>query len=211
MESLLYSDKLDVVRHFYSLNNTPSSPREQIVYEYLETKIVKSDEEMGFVTIKDDTLILIMLNKETGQWTEADQEDYSLMAGELRKFQLERTPQNMFPLIGFITPFVSKKTNEREMVFKVKDMTEKRNNIGARIDDAGKDKVIKLLNILVGSPLDNPTYTDKNTEFVNQLGICIAIELLMRLFSEQRLNNKYYYLSPEQAILSEVIKKSFSS
>jgi hypothetical protein len=90
-------------------------------------------------------------------------------------------------------------------------MTEKRNNIGARIDDAGKDKVIKLLNMLVGSPLDNPTYTDKNTEFVNQLGICIAIELLMRLFSDQRLNNKYYYLSPEQAILSEVIKKSFSS
>jgi hypothetical protein len=211
MESLLYSDKLDVISHFYSLNNVPSSPREQIVYEYLETKIVKSGEETGVVTIKDDTLILIMLNKETGQWTEADQEDYALMAGELRKFQLERTPQNMFSLIGFITPFVSKKTNEREMVFKVKDMTEKRNNIGARIDDAGKDKVIKLLNTLVGSPLDNPTYTDINTEFVNQLGICIAIELLMRLFSEQRLNNKYYYLSPEQAILSEVIKKSFSS
>jgi hypothetical protein len=31
MESLLYSEKLDVIRHFYSLNNIPSSPREQIV------------------------------------------------------------------------------------------------------------------------------------------------------------------------------------
>jgi hypothetical protein len=211
IDSLLYSDKLELIIHFYSQNNVPSSPREQIIYEYLETKIVKSGEEIGFVTIKDDTLILIMQNKETGEWIEADQEDYSLMAGELRRFQLERTPKNMFSLIGFITPFVSKKTNEREMVFKVKDMTEKRNNIGARIDDAGKDKVIKLLNILVGSSLDNPTYTDKNTEFVNQLGICIVIELLMRLFSDVRLNNQYYYLTPEQAILSEVIKKSFSS
>ena len=211
MESLPYSDKLDVIRHFYNFKNTPGSPKEQIIFEYLETKIVKSGGETGFVTIKDDTLILIMQNAETGEWTEADQEDYSLMAGELRRFQLERTPKNMFSLIGFITPFVSKKTNEREMVFKVKDMTEKRNNIGARIDDAGKDKVIKLLNTLVGSPLDKPTYTDKNTEFVNQLGICIAIELLMRLFSERRLNGKYYYLSPEQAILSEAIKKSFSS
>jgi len=211
MESLSYSDKLDVIHHFYNLNNTPSSPKEQIIFDYLETKIVKSGEETGFVTIKDDTLILIMQNAETGEWTEADQEDYSLMAGELRRFQLERTPKNMFSLIGFITPFVSKKTNEREMVFKVKDMTEKRNNIGARIDDAGKDKVIKLLNTLVGSPLDKPTYTDKNTEFVNQLGICIAIEVLMRLFSERKLNGKYYYLSPEQAILSEAIKKSFST
>jgi hypothetical protein len=211
MESLPYNDKLDVIRHFYNLNNSPSSPKEQIIFDYLETKIVKSGGETGFVTIKDDTLILIMQNAETGEWTEADQEDYSLMAGELRRFQLERTPKNMFSLIGFITPFVSKKTNEREMVFKVKDMTEKRNNIGARIDDAGKDKVIKLLNTLVGSPLDKPIYTDKNTEFVNQLGICIAIELLMRLFSERQLNGKYYYLSPEQAILSEAIKKSFSS
>jgi hypothetical protein len=211
MESLLYNEKLDVIRHFYIQNNVPSTPREQIVLEYLETKMVKSGDETGFVSIKDDTLILIMHNQETGELVEADQEDYALMARELRRFQLERTPKNMFSLIGFITPFVSKKTNEREMVFKVKDMTEKRNNIGARIDDAGKDKVIKLLNTLVGSPLDNPTYTDKNTEFVNQLGICIVIELLMRLFSDQKRYNKYYYLNPEQAILSEVIKKSFSS
>jgi len=211
VDSLLYNDKLEIIRHFYTLDNVPSSPREQAVFEYLETKIVKSGEEIGLVTIKDDTLILIIQNQETREWTEADQEDYTLMAGELRRFQLDRTPRNMFSLIGFITPFVSKKTNERELVFKVKDLTEKRNNIGARIDDAGKDKVIKLLNTLAGSPLDNPTYTDKNTEFVNQLGICIVIELLMRLFSDQRRDNKYYYLTPEQAILSDVIKKSFST
>jgi hypothetical protein len=211
VDSLLYNDKLEVIRHFYTLGNAPSSPREQTVFEYLETKIIKSGEETGLVTIKDDTLILIMQNNETGEWAEADQEDYTLMAGELSRFQIERNSRNMYSLIGFITPFVSKKTNERELVFKVKDMTEKRNNIGARIDDAGKDKVIKLLNTLVGSHPDNPKYTDKNTEFVNQLGICIAIELLMRLFSDQRRNAKYYYLTPEQAILSDVIKKSFSS
>ena len=114
----------------------------------------------------------------------------------------------MSPLLGFITPFTSKKTNELEMVFKVKDMTEKRNNVGARIDDAGKDKVIKILNALIGG---SPTYNNKNTEFVNQLGICIVIELLMRRFSDEKINGKYYYLTPEQAILSDVIKKSFSS
>jgi hypothetical protein len=211
IDSLLYNDKLEIIRHFYTLGNVPSSPREQTVFEYLETKIIKLGEETGLVTIKDDTLILIMQNAETMEWLEADQEDYTLMAGELRRFQLERNPRNMFSLIGFITPFVSKKTNERELVFKVKDMTEKRNNIGARIDDAGKDKVIKLLNTIVGSPPDNPKYTDKNTEFVNQQGICIVIELLMRFFSDQLRNNKYYYLTPEQAILSDVIKKSFSS
>jgi len=60
---------------------------------------------------------------------------------------------------------------------------------------------------LVGSP----KYTDKNTEFVPQLGICIVIEIIMRLFSDQSRDGKHFYLSPEHAILSEVIKKSFSS
>lgn len=215
IETLLYMDKLTVIDHFFTLNNLPSSPREQIIYDYLQTKIIVSEEETGFITIKDDTLLLMMQNKETKQWVEADREDYEHMAGELRKFQIERTPDNMFSLVGFITPFVSKKTNEREMVFKIKDMTEKRNNIGAKIEDAGKDKVIKILNVLVNSAipksLDKNIYSDKNTEFVNQLGLCIVIELLMRLFTEKRIHNKYYYLVPEQAIISEVIKKSFSA
>jgi hypothetical protein len=94
------------------------------------------------------------------------------------------------------------------MVFKVKDMTEKRNNIGARIDDAGKDKVIKLLNALVETP---NYYNETNTEFINQLGICITIEIIMRKFSEDKRMGKYYYLTPEQAILSDIIKKSFST
>ena len=211
IDSLVYNDKLDIIRHFYTYNNKPSSPREQIIFEYLETKIVRSGDEMGIVTIKDDILIIIMQNSENGDWIEADQEDYSLMAGELRRFQYERTPENMFSLIGFITPFVSKKSNEREMVFKVKDMTEKRNNIGARIDDAGKNRVTKYLNVLVGSPTENPIYTDKSTTFINQLGICIVIEMLMRLFTDQKRDNKYYYFTPEQAILSDIIKKSFST
>ena len=207
LETLLFPDKLEIIKHFFNENNIPGSPREQIIYTYLEERLVKSEDSRGILTIKDDTLVLLMQNTDTGEWMEGDQEDYSLMAGELRRFQQPRTAKTMFSLIGFITPFVSKKTNQREMVFKVKDMTEKRNNIGARIDDAGKDKVIKILNTLVGSP----KYTDKNTEFVPQLGICIVIEIIMRLFSDQSRDGKHFYLSPEHAILSEVIKKSFSS
>ena len=208
MESLMFSDKMVVIRHFYDDNNEPETEEEEIIKTYLESRIVKSGEQVGFMTLKDETLILIMKNNETDEWIEGDQEDYSLMAGELTKYKLDRTPKTMSPLLGFITPFTSKKTNELEMVFKVKDMTEKRNNVGARIDDAGKDKVIKILNALIGG---SPTYNNKNTEFVNQLGICIVIELLMRRFSDEKINGKYYYLTPEQAILSDVIKKSFSS
>ena len=93
------------------------------------------------------------------------------------------------------------------MVFKIKDMTEKRNNFGARIDDAGKDKVIKILNKIVKSTY----YTDDNTTFVSQLGLCIVIEILMRSFSDDlgKGDGKYYYLTPEQTVMSEIIKKSF--
>jgi len=208
MDSLLFEEKLAIIRHFYSENREPSSPEEKIMKSYLDERILKKEDQIGMLTVKDDTLILIIQNAETGEWIEGDQEDYALMGGELRRFQIDRTPESMFFLLGFITPFVSKKTNTREMVFKVKDMTEKRNNIGARIDDAGKDKVIKLLNALVETP---NYYNDTNTAFINQLGICITIEIIMRKFSEDKRMGKYYYLTPEQAILSDIIKKSFST
>jgi hypothetical protein len=208
MDSLLFEEKIVIIRHFYSENIEPSSPEEEIMKSYLDERILKKDEQIGMLTIKDDTLILMMQNNETGEWNEGDQEDYALMGGELRRFQIDRNPDSMFFLLGFITPFVSKKTNTREMVFKVKDMTEKRNNIGARIDDAGKDKVIKLLNALIETP---NYYNETNTTFINQLGICITIEIVMRKFSEDKRMGKYYYLTPEQAILSDIIKKSFST
>jgi hypothetical protein len=213
LETLMFADKMVLISHFYSDNEDNEDPvndLEVAVKTYLDKNILQVDEHIGMAIIKDETLIVIVKNEETNTWVEADQEDYELMGKELLlKNRIPRTAEKMNSLLGFITLFTSKKSNAKEMVFKVKDMTEKRNNFGARIDDAGKDKVIKLLNRIVDVP---NYYNDDNTEAISQLGLCITIEIVMRAFSAEpsMMNNgKYYYVKPEQTVISEIIKKSF--
>ena len=200
-----FSHKMAIVRHFYSDKREPDSENEDIIKAYFDRMIVRVGDLMGVVIMKDENLVIMVQNAE-GAWTEADQEDYDVLGKELLKWRIPRVADKMNDLLGFITLFVSKKSNTKEMVFKVKDMTEKRNNFGARIDDAGKDKVIKLLNKIATPEV---LYDDLNTAFVSQLGLCIMIEILMRAFSEKRRDGKYYYLTPEQTVMSEIIKKSF--
>jgi hypothetical protein len=218
LETLMFADKMVLISHFYSDNEEnednedPITDLEVAVKTYLDKNILQVDEHIGMAIIKDETLIVIVKNEETNTWVEADQEDYELMGKELLlKNRIPRTAEKMNSLLGFITLFTSKKSNAKEMVFKVKDMTEKRNNFGARIDDAGKDKVIKLLNRIVDVP---NYYNDDNTEAISQLGLCITIEIIMRAFSAEpsMMNNgKYYYVKPEQTVISEIIKKSFDT
>ena len=206
LDTLDFSHKMAIVRHFYSDKREPDSENEDIIKAYFDRLIVRVGDLMGVVMMKDENLVIMVQNAE-GAWTEADQEDYDVLGKELLQWRIPRVADKMNDLLGFITLFVSKKSNTKEMVFKVKDMTEKRNNFGARIDDAGKDKVIKLLNKIAAPEV---LYDDSNTVFVSQLGLCIMIEILMRAFSDKRRGGKYYYLTPEQTVMSEIIKKSFA-
>jgi hypothetical protein len=207
LDTLDFSHKMAIVRHFYSDKREPESENEDIIKAYFDRLMVRVGELTGVAIMKDETLVIMVQNTAHGSWTEADQEDYDVLGKELLQWRIPRTQENMNDLLGFITLFVSKKSNTKEMVFKVKDMTEKRNNFGARIDDAGKDKVIKLLNKIAAPEV---LYDDSNTTFVSQLGLCIMIEILMRAFSEKRRGGKYYYLTPEETVMSEIIKKSFA-
>jgi hypothetical protein len=208
IEVLPFQDKMILLNHFYDPSSTPpSSKYAKMMKSYFDERILQHDELIGITMMKDESIVLFIKTEKNGKivWIEADGEDYNIFADDIIKYRITRTKENMNELLGFITLFVSKKSNVKEIVFKIKDMTEKRNNFGARIDDAGKDKVIKILNKIVKSNY----YNDTNTTFISQLGLCVTIEIVMRHFSDINQDGKYYYLTPEQTIMSEIIKKSF--
>jgi Helicase conserved C-terminal domain len=204
IDVLPFQEKMTLIQYLY--NSNPATEYEKMMKAYFDQRILQSNELVGITIMKDETLIIMIKHETSGKttWKEADEEDYEIIGKELLKYVIPRTQENMNELLGFVTLFTSKKSNTKEMVFKIKDMTEKRNNFGARIDEAGKDKVVKILNKIVKSTY----YTDENTMFISQLGLCIVIEILMRHFSAN--NGKYYYLTPEQMTMSEIIKKSFA-
>ena len=84
------------------------------------------------------------------------------------------------------------------MVFKVKDIKNPRNT-GARCDEAGKAKTIKLLNSIVGSE----EYTKETTKGVVQQELCALQEFTLRNYSLINKDNLVWFLNPETAKINK--------
>ena len=86
------------------------------------------------------------------------------------------------------------------MVFKVKDLTGVRASKALRVDQAGKNITVKLLNDILGKEV----YTTESK--INQKVLCIMIEFYLRLFQKEFKNNKTWFLTPSEAILVNIEK-----
>jgi superfamily II DNA or RNA helicase len=205
LDTMSFDDKMALISYFYDKVDHPPSSNPYIK-EYFENRKLNLLGKLCIILMKEDQLVVMVqeIRGDSRTWNEADSEDLEDLQDQVLNYRIPLIPQKTNSLVGFITLFVSPKSNTREMVFKIKDFDQKKNNIGARIDDAGKDKVIKLLNRMVGSPI----YNDENTQNISQLGLCFILEVLMRIFTLTGRNEKTYFFSPEQTVLSNVIKGS---
>jgi hypothetical protein len=204
MDVLTFEEKMKLADHFFKENREPTTPIETMIKTYLNGLIVQYNEQIGVYITKEETNKLFIMSLETHEWIEADQEDLEMFSKELLKFDIPKS--TIHALVGFINIFESKKSKTKEMVFKIKDLTQTRNNVGAKCDDAGKIKIIKLLNDIIESNV----YTEENTDHITQQGLCAILELLMREYTKVRKNNKNYFLHPEQAIKTNIAKFSFA-
>ena len=132
----------------------------------------------------------IYLKDENG-WIEATPEDYRGFSEELKRFIVIDNQLNN--IIGFINLF-----KDKETVFKIKDFSGKRNNLGARCDSKSKGDVVKLLNLFL-----NKNVYDTKINYYN-FGLCSVIEILMRHFTRTNKDGKVYFLSPEEASINNI-------
>jgi hypothetical protein len=202
LDMLLFSDKMILIKHFYIDNVEPKGLNEELIKEYLDKRIVRSGNYWGIVLMKDD-ILKIFTKSENNELVEVDADDYQLFVKDLVRFDVKKNTLNN--MVGFVNLFTSKKSNQKEMVFKIKDLTQKRNNTGARADDAGKEKIIKFLNII----LEENKYNDENTEKITQIGLCAILEFIMRRLNLVNKKGKIFFLNPEQTAITQIVKFSF--
>jgi hypothetical protein len=194
MDMMLLPDKLVILSSVYTKDTLEMSPIEIEIKKYFGERIMIQGERTAIVLNKENSWKLFIQPDDKGSvWTEGEPEDYKIFERQLDKFDVSDDTIN--DLVGFFNMFKMK-----EMVFKIKDVRQARNNIGARCGDSTtKSDAIKLANTLLKSNV-----YDNKTDIL-LFGLCVIIEVLMRYYTETKKDGKVYFLTPEETAINDIV------
>jgi hypothetical protein len=205
IEMLNFEDKVNLMNYVYS---APHSNNDSIkhCWTYFETLTYKAQSH-AYCVLTDNTVIKCLKYEEgggdkkeregkgKGEWiVQLPEETREILFFPETKRFMEFNMSEYNTIIGFL----GFDKNNEELVFKTKSIAQLRNT-GARCSEAGKKKTIELLNTLVG----NTSYADSS---INQIGLCIIQEMVLRYFHYKRKNGKKWFIPPEMAIYNNMFK-----
>lgn len=209
VDSLMIDEKIELLNyveylkdHLPLLETNKKRRFYNTVYEYLIQKRIVAKGIIGMVIFNGlsgvNNLNVFIL--EDGKWNPASPEDQNTLMDVINgknskyKFKKDQTLDKYVGFIGF-------ETNLKYMTFQVKDTVNKRST-GFRCDQAGKSKVIDLLNEIE----NDERFKSKITkESKNEL--CVRMELTLRSYQKQNKDNKIWFVDTETAIINEFQKK----
>jgi hypothetical protein len=203
LDICLFEDKLEIMNYLYSLDNISQGSFEWLAKEYFETNSITTKNFIVYIMYKLNKRMIMILDN-NNKWIEAEPEDQREIASsketkELLAFNID----DYNKIVGFI----GYEKSNRYLVFKTKDMLSKR-DIGARCDEAGKQKTIQKINEIIGEK----KYTNENTKIqkdkegniisdaVGQVELCVFQEFILRYFNTINKDNKKWFFTPEMAI-----------
>ena len=151
-----------------------------------------------------------MILNDENQWVEAEPETLTEIASSKEaKSMLTFNIKDYNKYVGFI----GYKKNNKDLVFKTKDMESKRDT-GATCEESGKEKTLTKLNLIVGET----KYTNENSkqlkdkdgniirEALGQIELCVLQEFILRYYDKIKKNDKKWFLTPEMAIYNKLYK-----
>jgi hypothetical protein len=192
-------DKNDLfVRAGRSYREPEPTMRDRAISYFAKRMLFKdTHNEVLCLGVNKTTLTILKRGVAAGsEWKTGDRTDLEYFTEEV-KSRIHVPREKLFAVIGFSGDFKGK-----EMVFKLKNRAQKRNNKGANCESAGKVDLIKYANQLLGV---EEQYTQENTKTtITKLGMCTIIEFLMRDFTDQKKDKRVYYLGPEQAVEMDI-------
>jgi hypothetical protein len=199
LDMMLLPDKLALISSLEEDAQEENKTRvRELVQQYFQERTVEESGRTAIVLNKEDSWKLFVKDPDTHLWEEGEPEDYKFF--DLSRFKVDTS--KISHIIGFVNMF-----KKRDMVFKIKDVSQSRNNIGARCGDSTtKSDVIKLLNQFLNKNVYN------NSSEIYHYGFCVIIEVLMRHYTQTgRTNEKgqnIYFLTPEQTAINNIAKFS---
>ena len=197
LDTLLIREQLLLVNEIYSGKFDVTIPIHNIMKKYFDDKLIEVGGTKAIIlAYKDKTKMYIQSNELLTLWNESEKQSdkEKFQQAKINKFLISGNTVNTY--IGFMQLF----RDTDEITFKIKDMTQKRNNKGSRIDRLGKNDIITFFNKI----LNNQQYNNINTETILKLGLCVMVEIVMRYYNEIQKNGKVWFLNNERAIINNI-------
>jgi superfamily II DNA or RNA helicase len=190
VDMLLFDDKVELLNIIYSANVDVLDNFEMSIKKYLDTKMIET-RNLSAIILYTSVKKQIMIYADR-KWKHAQPEDVI----EIEAAYDSTAPVlNMSNLIGFI----DYENKHKYLVFKYKYTTLKR-NAGARCDEAGKDRKIKILNDIFGFD----KYNKENTKGIVQAELCSLQEMMFRKYNKDKKEGKTWFFCMENAKLNNI-------
>ena len=197
LDTLDYLERIVILDLMYLgdfVNITQFSPIIQnTIGNYYKSKVMSAPAHnlMGVFVAHGDLAELWVKPLHGGKWTISVGNEHELFVDSITSmYGIAR--ERLHPMLGFMGNFRNK-----EIVFKMKDLTQKRNNSGANVASAIKGDLIKMLNKVLGQE----RYTIENTDSITKVSLCCVLECIVR---NRTTKDHVYFLDAERAILRDV-------
>ena len=198
--------KLALLRYFFGIGDGNAGFREETatpldlkIRSYLESKYVENAEFglYGYLIDENDRWRIYL--KTSQGFERAEEDDKKNLIESLKDF---RYPYKMFHnYVGYISPI---KEGEKELVFRIKNMSQKRGNKGFVCRNSGKEDLLKIINYITNA--GENLYTNENTQGLLQASFCCISEILFRYYNDMD-ENKIWFLPPEEALINDIYKR----
>ena len=194
LDRLSLADRLLLISRLYVAGGKNVLEIENLLKDYFDEKKLEYQGVVGMVLADGESWNIYKHNKQSQEgWvlTEPVERDNFIRNGLLRFVVRHST---LHSIIGFMNDF------KGDVEFKMKDMTQIRNNRGSKCDNEIKSDVMKRMTLLLGEEL----YTTANTENIEKAGLCVMLEILCRYYNETRRDGKTWFMDAERALINKI-------
>jgi len=188
----------------------PLDDNETIIKQYFDNKTIERNGIRGIVLEVDKKTLLFIQDSETKEWNKSKPSENILFQSIVQK-KYEIARENINNFVGFMQHF-----KKEGVVFKTKDMSDKRNNIGLRCSGSTKNDTIKRLNrVLESGPFfkegdERNIYNDATSIEIKKIGFCVMLEIIMRYYNDVEMDKnplvrKTWFFDVEKTIYNNLV------
>jgi hypothetical protein len=213
LDTLTSEQRMVLIQYLYRPEIESMKPldnNETIIKQYFDNKIIERNGIRGIVLEVDKKTLLFIQDSETKEWNKSKPSENILFQSIVQK-KYEIARENINNFVGFMHNF-----KKEGVVFKTKDMSDKRNNIGLRCSGSTKNDTIKRLNkVLESGPFfkegdERNIYNDATSIEIKKIGFCVMLEIIMRYYNDVEMDKnplvrKTWFFDVEKTIYNNLV------